>query len=221
MQSGGYEVKSRVLKLLPTGDIPKVEAELVEYIALLKEHYEHMGIEFAHWSASYIYAQVTAVAVSCDVDDWVTYDVKKKFYFGLDNADSIEQILTLCHNFIIEITNTIFRQKQENNFSPLVQEIRKYIFEYIGEKLTVENIAGHFNYSESHITHRFKEETGMTLGAYILDKRISEAKSMLLQNNAISLISSQLGFCSQSHFTKMFMRQTGVTPYAWRKALLS
>ncbi|MDE6196964.1 MAG: helix-turn-helix transcriptional regulator [Muribaculaceae bacterium] len=71
--------------------------------------------------------------------------------------------------------------------------------------------------SRSVFYSRFKEITGMTIGAYINDFKVRFAKKML-ENPALSIndISYRLGFKSQRYFSTFFKEHTGMSPTAFR-----
>ena len=218
LHAGGYETRSRLLKLLPSGDVRKMEEELEIYLSLLRTLLENSDLDEARQMALYMFAQISAVAVNCEVDDWQSKDIKQAFFSGVDEATSVDELVTLCRNAILAFTEMIGQQRREHNYSALVQEICKYVYVYIDEKLTLDRIAEHFHFCKSYITHQFKKETGMTIGDYILEQRIIAAQSLLCQGLSISQVAVQLGFVSQSHFTKAFRRKTGQSPNQWRKS---
>ena len=53
----------------------------------------------------------------------------------------------------------------------------------------------------------------MTLKDYIIKMKIREAKGLMENSNKTLIsISTALGFSSQSHFTRAFKKETGMTP---------
>ena len=61
-----------------------------------------------------------------------------------------------------------------------------------------------------------------TLGHSVLDEimrlRIEEAKRLMLaSDDKLAAIAATTGFCNASYFSKVFRRQTGATPRAWRR----
>lgn len=217
--SGGYEIKSRIIKLIPSGDVKKVKELLSAYIPLLREHYNIMGLDFAFSSTAYILAQVGAASIISGIDDWIARDIKKPFYKAIDSATNTETLLNIIQGYIIEVTLSVYKLRREKNYSTLVQEICRYIYTYIDEKITIQKIAEHFHFSKSYISSKFKEETGFTLGEYILERRLNEAKSRLLQGIPASQISESLGFSSQSHFITVFKQKNDMTPKEWKSSV--
>lgn len=71
--------------------------------------------------------------------------------------------------------------------------------------------------SVSHFSHAFNAAYGVAPHRYILGRRIDKAKVLLVNSDfTISAISSRVGFSSQSRFTQIFSRHTGLTPSAYR-----
>jgi AraC family transcriptional regulator, transcriptional activator of pobA len=70
----------------------------------------------------------------------------------------------------------------------------------------------------NYLTTVIKTKTGKPISAWIAEKTIAEAKS-LLQNSASSIkeIASLLGFTEANHFSNYFKKHSGVTPVAYRK----
>lgn len=102
---------------------------------------------------------------------------------------------------------------------PLTEKIIKYIEQNFTRSLSISEIAKEFSLSISRISHIFKEETGMSLKNYILQRRIAEAKNLLAEDRDIkvSTISSRLGFCNFSLFNRSFKKITGMTPTNYRR----
>jgi len=73
--------------------------------------------------------------------------------------------------------------------------------------------------SESYFSHAFKASTGVTPHQWQMKARIERVK-ILLRNRDLSLteIAAETGFSDPAHFTRMFRRQAGVSPSAWRRA---
>jgi AraC-like DNA-binding protein len=72
--------------------------------------------------------------------------------------------------------------------------------------------------SPSHFARKFRLSTGLSLQRFINRRRIA-ASIPLLQAHSDSLagIALDLGFASQSHFTRLFSDTTGMTPAKFRK----
>ncbi len=73
--------------------------------------------------------------------------------------------------------------------------------------------------SPNYFGDLIKKETGMSAQEYIQNKIIDLAKSMLLgSEKTISEISYDLGFQYSQHFNRVFKKNTGLTPTAYRRS---
>lgn len=216
LASGGFDCKGRILKCVSTGDVVQLNAQLDDYIA---KHKQLVGdsLEYAKEAVLFGFAQISAVATNAGLDDWTANDIKLEYYVLMPLQTDIDSILEMLRNFVIAFTRAVQSQKLENSYSALVRDICGYIHMHIGDKITISDIACKFHFSESYISHRFKSDVGISIVDYIMQIRVTQAKALLRQQVPLVWISEQLGFCSQSHFSKVFKAQTGMTPVQWRR----
>ncbi len=66
--------------------------------------------------------------------------------------------------------------------------------------------------SPSSLSHRFKQETGMTLIGRIRWLRMREARRLLGQGHAVKNVARTLGFSAANWFARVFREVTGETP---------
>ncbi len=94
-----------------------------------------------------------------------------------------------------------------------LNEAIKYIERNLTEKLDPEDIAGHVFSSSFHFQRVFSLLTGMTLGEYIRNRRLSLAGSELLKNDVKVIdVALKYGYETPESFSKAFLRFHGVTP---------
>ena len=88
------------------------------------------------------------------------------------------------------------------------------------ENITLGEIAQHVNLSRTYFHSLFTRAVGMTPQRYILQKRLSAAKThLLMSKKSISDIAYETGFSSQSYFNYVFKKETGVTPGDYKKMM--
>ena len=69
----------------------------------------------------------------------------------------------------------------------------------------------------TYLSELFARETGTSLSQYITDKRMEAAENMLKYSEySFSEIAQILAYRSQSHFTKVFKKHSGMTPGEYR-----
>jgi AraC family transcriptional regulator len=98
-------------------------------------------------------------------------------------------------------------------------EARALLHDRYREHLRVTDIAGAVGVHPVHLTRVFRLHYGTSVGAYARGLRLSWAAGRLRDSgDSIAQIALAAGFFDQSHFTRSFKRQFGVTPLAYRKA---
>ncbi|SDE63330.1 helix-turn-helix domain-containing protein [Kordiimonas lacus] len=86
-----------------------------------------------------------------------------------------------------------------------------------GDKLTVLEMAMEVGLSVGFFIRAFAAATGTTPHAYLLERRLSEARRSLTRPEAsIADIAHACGFASQAHLTSSFRSQFGIAPAAYR-----
>ena len=82
-----------------------------------------------------------------------------------------------------------------------------YIRNHVNTPLSLDDVAASIGRSVSYTGNLFKKETGQTLGNYIAECRLEEAKSLLYYTDmTLAEISSYLCFSSQSYFQNVFKK---------------
>jgi len=95
-----------------------------------------------------------------------------------------------------------------------------YINEHLDQNLTLAEIAAAVRMSPNYFASLFKQSTGLTPHQYVMKCRIEKAKQ-LLHHQQLTLVEicQEVGFTSQSHFTRVFRKHAKTTPKAYRDAL--
>jgi AraC-like DNA-binding protein len=79
-------------------------------------------------------------------------------------------------------------------------------------------LAGKLGVSESTLRRRFRQATGTSPHAYLLQRRISEARRMLAESDVpIKSIAQQLGYSDVYFFSRQFNQLCGVPPATYRR----
>jgi AraC family transcriptional regulator len=88
--------------------------------------------------------------------------------------------------------------------------------------LSLREIAAAANVSAFHFTRLFKKVIGTTPHAYLGTLRIEQAKLLLADSDlSVTEIGGRVGYPNPSHFTRAFRDATGLSPRAFRSALVS
>lgn len=110
----------------------------------------------------------------------------------------------------------------EANADIPVLKAKDYLDAHFRESCTLETLSEKVHLSPNYLHTLFRERLGKTPLDYLTDKRIENAKRLILSGEYSLLeIALDSGFCSQSHFNKVFRQKTGFTPAQYRRDLTS
>ncbi|MCU6712353.1 AraC family transcriptional regulator [Paenibacillus sp. J5C_2022] len=135
--------------------------------------------------------------------------------FLLHLLDLICFVSSLCH------TSDRPHQSGRSDKASKVGEIIAYLDDRFREDIELDQLARHFFMNKTYIAKIFKEVTGVTVFEYLKNKRINQAKIMLLINPTLSIteVCFELGFKHSSHFSRTFKTYAGVTPEEYRRTM--
>ena len=110
-----------------------------------------------------------------------------------------------------------FREKPYGIGDVRKKRVVEYIDAHLTRTISLAELAYEVGLSQYHFSRLFKKRFGMSIMEYISMRRVEVAKEKLqLTGDTLASIAHDCGFCSQSHFTGVFVRITGVTPAAYR-----
>jgi YesN/AraC family two-component response regulator len=121
---------------------------------------------------------------------------------------------TLAH-----LATALERQhKLSSEAQRLVRQAMVYLHQHYGESISRQDLARHVGMSEDYLTYCFRQELGMTPIAYLNRYRITQAKRLLKEtDHTITQIAMDVGFSDSGYFSRVFRRETGMSPEAYRR----
>jgi AraC family transcriptional regulator len=110
--------------------------------------------------------------------------------------------------------------KDTSVFTPRVMAlIVERVDTHLRLRASLEVISSGFGLSPSHFARKFQQSTGLSLNRFMNQRRIGQSFAMLKTGRTpLAQLSLDLGFSSQSHFTRLFSGLTGLTPFQFRRA---
>lgn len=102
-----------------------------------------------------------------------------------------------------------------------IRKIMDEIKEHYTENITLTGLAEKYSISVSYLSELLKEHLQLSFSEYISSKRIQKAKELLADDSlSIEQIAEQTGYNDYFYFTKVFKKNTGISPSKYRKSLL-
>lgn len=140
-----------------------------------------------------------------------TYIPALKSVAGLEEMDII--LSEILHHFV----DYTFDFPQIRH-ADTVYHVMEFIRTNYEKKISLEHVAGYVHLSSSYVGSLFRRKTGQTVSAYLNQVRIEKSKALLSCGELpISDVSYLCGFGDQSYFTRVFKKQTGLSPNKFRQ----
>ena len=99
-----------------------------------------------------------------------------------------------------------------------LRRTREHIEQRLAHKISLRELADIAGLSAGHFSRAFKQSVGMSPHRYLMRRRVTAATD-LIRDTELSLaeVALNVGFSDQSHFTRVFARESGETPSAFRR----
>ena len=101
--------------------------------------------------------------------------------------------------------------------APLVAQALRYIERRCLAPISLRDVAAALDRSPAYVTTALRVATGRTAQQWIAVGRLAEARRRLLTSDeTVEAIAGRVGGLDPTHFIRMFRREHGCTPAAWR-----
>jgi AraC family transcriptional regulator len=98
--------------------------------------------------------------------------------------------------------------------------VRDLLIEHCTSDFTLARLAAEAGVHPNYLAGVFRRYFGCTVGEYVRRQRVALACRQLTDTDApLAAVALLAGFADQSHFTRSFKRQVGLTPAAYRKSM--
>jgi YesN/AraC family two-component response regulator len=150
-------------------------------------------------------AEVLAEADMARLNQGVTAVLRKGLFSVKETLKRIEEALAR-------------QQKVGSETQRVVRKAMAYIHEHYAEDISREEIARHIGVSEGYLSGCFRDEAGVSLIVYLNRYRVNQAKRLLQSGTeSVTNVATSVGFSDGSYFSRVFRREVGVSPLAYRK----
>ena len=172
-------------------------------------------------SCKYFFVASACLCCRCCVESGLkqerSYNICDLFIQKMDVLETEQEVMALHKSMLEFYLEEMTGVKKQRTCSRPVAACMDYIYDHLHEQIPVSDLAARLELNQSYLSVLFKKETGMTISAYIRQRRVEAAEEMLRYSDySCSDIGNYLAFCSQSHFISVFRKATGMTPREYR-----
>lgn len=123
--------------------------------------------------------------------------------------------------YIFESMLMLLKERSSREYSEITEKILDFISLNYNTKITLERIAEEIHFSAVYCDTVFKRETGKSIVNYLIDIRLEEAKTLLLNNEySVKEVSKRVGYEDYNYFSRLFKQRNGYTPTNYRNSVL-
>ena len=231
-----YVLNGKGVFFIEDQEIPVAQDDLV----IINPHVEHTERTFPNDPMEYIVFGVEGLAFSSSHPgedgaksySFYSYGSTKKHFINFSQLMMKEfnekkpGFEAVCHGLLQVLLVYISREQNLSVISDSSFQISKecalakrYIDANYSKNITLDLLAEITHINKFYLAHSFTEYLGQSPISYLTYKRLSASKELLTSSNlSIAQVASSTGFSSQSYFSQIFLKETGMTPKQYRKA---
>jgi len=150
------------------------------------------------------------------------YEVSKseqEVYARMESSGSIDMLASYLTDIMVEELTGLEQNRKAEHSRPVIKA-KEFITNHYSEPISIGDVAAHVHLNPNYLSKLFKTETGNTFLHYLTQYRIEAAKEMMKDSGKkLADISEAVGYKDTRHFTKIFRKTVGLTPYEFRKLL--
>lgn len=122
--------------------------------------------------------------------------------------------IEIARKYLAEVTHTV------HSYNYKIQQLEQLLEHYYTTEKSPSFYAEKMNITLKHLNRISKTILNQTVTELIANRTVLEAKRLLTDaSKTINQVADNLGFENYSYFTRLFKKQTGMTPSEFRKTL--
>jgi len=141
-------------------------------------------------------------------------------------AAKLEKQKTLKHCYLHQ-QHLIKQSLSTNieNFYPhnsQLSSVFQFIEDNYHQQISLADVAKAVGYSKTYLTHLVKRQTKLTVHDWIVERRMVQARSLLLNSDeSINQIASEVGYLDTGYFIRLFRQIHKLPPKEWKRTYIS
>lgn len=138
------------------------------------------------------------------------------------NPNELNEILEKCKvtELLVKLnqmkasleTDTPDSQSDNHPVTPIIS----YLNGHYLQKITVADLASRFAMSQSHLSHTFKEHTGLSVLNYVTLQRLRHFNRLIQHGRSVEDACFESGFHNYSNFYRLYKKYNGITPIQFK-----
>jgi Response regulator containing CheY-like receiver domain and AraC-type DNA-binding domain len=205
-----YELVKQLSPDLVITDIRMPEMNGITLLQKLRETYPLLDFIITSGYSDFEYAKS---AIHLQVSEYllkpIDPDELKTALLRLKNKYELQQ------NSFYDIFNSSTARSTPYEIASMLKD---YLIQNYNKDVNFNLIANNMNYSSSYLTKIFYQYFECSPSKYLISLRIQKAQHLLLHNQDLTIrqVGESVGYDDQGYFSRIFKKQTGVSPLEYR-----
>lgn len=137
--------------------------------------------------------------------------------FILFEFETVHDILSWLRRRFFELSELLYLKKQRQK-RKLIDEITQYVERRLEQKITLNEVAAHFDFTPNYLGHLFKAETNTLFSDFLNELRMKRVCELLEDpTKKVYEIAEQVGYKNIIYFNRQFKQAMGMSPGEYRK----
>ncbi len=151
----------------------------------------------------------------CSYFDMLIRECERRERFYAEIVQNVSRTLLM---YLFRLVNQTENAARLLDSSRTMDMALKYIDDNYNRNISLEELAQACHVNKYYLSHLFSRIQGVSIGKYILCRRIDEAKRLLLLGElSVGAVAEECGFDDASYFSRVFKKETGQTPRMFRR----
>ena len=132
-------------------------------------------------------------------------------YKNKNQIQAASKLLEICTDYML-LKEMIAAENEK-----IITSAKEYISEHLSEQINIYDLCNYVGANRTKLYEMFKSEYGIGIAAYIREKRLAKAKSLITNSDlSIAEISSVVGFSDFNYFSRVYKSRYNVSPHKER-----
>jgi YesN/AraC family two-component response regulator len=214
-----YDTELAILRNIKQGDVNAILSFFQKSTPSFPRLKGHLS-DNAHRQAIYEFVAmvtlITRFAIEGGLDTETAFGISDAYIKAADRTTHKEAVYAMQYKAVLDFTKKVQQARTVQRLSPTMLRCMDYIDRNLHAKITLDDLAQEVGRNAAYLCVQFKGEVGISLTQYINQTKVEAAKALLNENVSIIQVSTLLGFCSQSYFSKVFKDIVGETPRSYQ-----
>ncbi|MFT4020494.1 MAG: AraC family transcriptional regulator [Acinetobacter sp.] len=135
-----------------------------------------------------------------------------QYILNLPLAKNMVDLLHLEGATLELLSLLLQKTAEEESVARPIQKAISILETQFDQKITIRHLSKQVGMNECDLKRLFKQNTGQTIGHFLLKTRMKYAQSLLKQGVSIELVANQIGYSSAQYFKRIFEQHFGYIP---------